>query len=434
MRDILILLLILGFALAALRRPWIGVMGWTWISIMNPHRLTWRLEDLPVAALMAGCTLIGLTLTREKRQPFISPSVAVLLMFMIWMCITYPFSIFEDKSWEMFTRVMKIDFMILVALMLLRTRAHIQWLTWAIVFSIGFFGVKGGLFTIATGGNFRVWGPAESFIEGNNEIALAMIITIPLMRYLQLQLAPDKKWQRHAFTLAMLLTAAAAVGSHSRGALLAIAAMSGFLWLRSPNKLAGGIVMVVAAVGLVAFMPEQWSSRMHTIGEYQQDASAMGRINAWWMAWNLASDRFFGGGFQIYSLIVFQQYAPDPTDVHAAHSIYFQVLGEHGFVGLFLFLLLWFMVWRDGAWLRKHTQDPPEARWARDLGSMCQVALVGYLVGGAFLSLAYFDLPYNLLVLTALTRRWVAERAWLTEPADAPLIGNRSAKRVEAAT
>ncbi len=66
------------------------------------------------------------------------------------------------------------------------------------------------------------------------------------------------------------------------------------------------------------FMPEHWTARMTTISEYREDASAMGRINAWWMAWNLAAKNFFGGGYEIYNLITFSQYAPDPTDVHAA--------------------------------------------------------------------------------------------------------------------
>ncbi len=391
-------------------------MGWTWISLMNPHRLSWRLEDVPVAALMAGGTLLGLAFTRDKRLPFIAPSAVVLLLFMLWMCATYPFSIYPDRSWEMFTRVMKIDFMILVALMLVSSKEQIKWLVWVLVLSLGFFGIKGGLFTVATGGSFRVWGPSESFIEGNNELALALIVTIPLMRYLQMQLPADRKWARRILVVAMVLTAAAAVGSHSRGALLAIAAMGIFLWIRSPNKVAGGVAMAAVAVVLVLFMPEEWMSRMNTIGEYKQDASALGRINAWWMAWHLACDRFFGGGYQIYSLLVFQQYAPNPTDVHAAHSIYFQVLGEHGFVGLALFVLIWALVWRDGGWLRKHAAAVPEALWAADLGSMCQVALIGYLVGGAFLSLAYFDLPYNLLVLTAVTRRWVVEHGRARQP------------------
>jgi putative inorganic carbon (HCO3(-)) transporter len=163
-------------------------------------------------------------------------------------------------------------------------------------------------------------------------------------------------------------------------------------------------------------MPDQWGSRMSTIAEYQQDSSALGRINAWWMTWNLAKDRFFGGGFAIYDPDVFVLYAPNPNDVHAAHSIYFQVLGEHGFVGLALFLTIWFLVWRSASWLRRNGAGHPESQWTATLGAMCQASIVAYAVGGAFLSLAYFDLPYNLLVLLVVARRWVEEKGWESEP------------------
>jgi hypothetical protein len=82
-------------------------------------------------------------------------------------------------------------------------------------------------------------------------------------------------------------------------------------------------------------------------------------------------------------------------------------LGEHGFIGLALFLTIWGLTWRWANWLRKNATGNPETEWAAVLGGMCQVSLVGYAVGGAFLSLAYFDLPYNIMVLVVLARRWV---------------------------
>jgi putative inorganic carbon (hco3(-)) transporter len=306
----------------------------------------------------------------------------------------------------MWERVMKIDLMILVAMVALTTRHHVMALVWVLVASIGIYGFKGGLYTIATGGAGRVWGPPGSFIEGNNELALALIVTIPLMRFLQLQAA--RAWVRYGLTILMLLCTVAALGTQSRGALLALAAMAAMLFARGGGRrLWLGMVMVVVGAALIAFMPATWDQRMSTIIDYQRDSSAMGRINAWWMAWNLAKDHFFGGGYAIYDPATFARYAPNPGDVHAAHSIFFQILGEHGFVGLALFLLLGYMIWRWAGWLRRNARANPETQWAADLGSLCQVSLVGFAVGGAFLSLAYFDLPYNLLVLVVVARRCV---------------------------
>ncbi|KQY81401.1 putative O-glycosylation ligase, exosortase A system-associated [Pelomonas sp. Root1444] len=413
MRDLALLAILVWIIVQAFKRPWIGILGWTWLSIMNPHQLTWSLRTMPFAAAIGGATLIGLFITKDRRDYSLSRESITLMIFMAWMCITLPFSMIFDEAFELWKRVMKIDLMILVAIVLLHSKRHMMLLTWVLVFSIGFFGVKGGAFTLLTGGSYKVWGPESTYIEGNNEIALAVVIVIPLMRFLQMQM--QAKWAKTTMTVCMVLMAMAALGSHSRGALLAIAAMALVLWWRSKNKLIGALVMVVVAAALLSVMPAEWWDRMNTIKTYQQDESAMGRINAWWMAWNLAKSNFFGGGFFIWTGSIFSIYAPDPNDVHAAHSIYFMVLGEQGFVGLFLYLTLFTMVFFTAGTLRIKGRAQPQTQWLSDLGGMLQVSLAGYAVGGAFLSLSYWDLPYNVLILAVVGKRWLDRKDWLRE-------------------
>lgn len=413
MRDLLIVGIVFAGSLYALKQPWVGIMLWTWLSLMNPHSLAYGFsQSFPVAAIAAAATLLGLAMTKERRNPFFSPPATWLVLFMIWICITYVFSYNVEGSTDMLKKVMKIDFMILISLALLSTRRHINTFVWVVVLSLGFYGVKGGIFTITSGGNHRVWGPG-GFIGGNNEIALALIIVIPFMYYLLLE--AEQKWVKHGLIAAMLLSAVAALGSHSRGALLAIATMAFYMWMKAPRKILVGSTLILFGSAMLAFMPDVWETRMGTITNYEQDASAMGRINAWWTAYHVATSRITGAGFDMYRPEIFAMYAPDPLAIHAAHSIYFQVLGEHGFIGLFLFLGLWWSVWRSAGWLIKNGGKEPETKWCQYLGAMSQVSLIGYAVGGAFLSLSYFDLPYNALVMVALTRSWMERRAWLSE-------------------
>ena len=162
--------------------------------------------------------------------------------------------------------------------------------------------------------------------------------------------------------------------------------------------------LVVAGVALL-FMPEQWVERMTTIASYTEDSSAMGRINAWAFAINFVKDHpIVGGGFQVFQPELFLRYAPDPDHFVDAHSIYFEVLAEQGYVGLALFLTLGLLMMRTGSWIVKHSRDKPGLEWARDLGAMVQVSVVGYAVGGAFLGLAYFDLVYHLMAILIVTR------------------------------
>jgi probable O-glycosylation ligase (exosortase A-associated) len=209
----------------------------------------------------------------------------------------------------------------------------------------------------------------------------------------------------------MLLSALAALGSYSRGGLLAIAAMGLFMWLKSERKMVLGALLGAVTPLLLAFMPERWAERMDTINTYQEDVSALGRLNAWRMAWNLARDRFPGGGFDVSDASIFARYAPNPMDVHAAHSIYFQALGEHGFVGLLIYLALGIATWRTATAIIRRTRGRPELRWAHGLATMSQASLIGFAVGGAFLSLLYFDMPYYLMAALIATRIIVEQQA-----------------------
>jgi putative inorganic carbon (HCO3(-)) transporter len=419
MRDLLIVGLVLVGAIAAMRQAWIGVMLWTWLSIMNPHRYTYGFAfDAPLALIAFCATVVGLLVTRDRASPFKAPVVGVFFAFILWISISTVMGLDPVADYWQWNKVMKVDLMILVALILLHNKKHILALTWVCAGSLALLGAKGGLFTLLTGGNFRVWGPPGSFIEDNNEFALSLVMAIPLLRFLQLQLMSS--WGRRAMTVLMVLCSVAALGSYSRGALLAITSMALFMWWNGKNKLVVGVMLAVVAPLLIAFMPSEWMGRMSSIGEYEQDDSSMGRISAWWNAWNIAFHYPTGVGFDAARPELFARYSPYPDAVHAAHSIYFQVLGNHGFIGLFLFLCIWLMTWRSAGWLRSKCAKIPEAAWCVDLGAMCQVCLVGYAVGGAFLSLAYFDLPYNVMVIVVLARVWVQTKGWLRESAYVP--------------
>ena len=411
MRDLIILSIVAVAAVLALKRPWIGVMLWTWLSIMNPHRFAWGFAySAPLAAIAAGATVLGLLMTRDRQSPFQGAPMAWFALFACWMTVSWLFGMDPVGDYAQWNKVIKIYFMTFIAAMLVINRMQILAFAWVTVGSMALLGAKGGLFTVLSGGNSRVWGPPGSFIEDNNEFALSLIMTIPLLHFLQLQV--KALWLKYGFTMLMMLCAAAAIGTHSRGGFLAIGAMSAMFWLRSRKKaLIGGFLLFGVLVAL-PMMPEHWWTRMETISTYQEDASAMGRINAWGVAWNVAVHNVFGGGMSYQHPIFFFLYGTYETSVRAAHSIYFQVLGNHGFVGLFLFLGIWFSTYRTAGWLRKNGRAQEQSAWTADLGSMIQVSLVGYATGGAFLSLSYFDLPYNMMVLAVMTRAWVERRGW----------------------
>jgi probable O-glycosylation ligase (exosortase A-associated) len=182
--------------------------------------------------------------------------------------------------------------------------------------------------------------------------------------------------------------------------------------------------MVAIPVGF-SVMPEKWYVRMDTILTYEQDSSANMRLNAWGTMLNLAKDRpLVGGGFEVANRAVYDRYSPDPRfPPQVAHSIYFQALGEHGFVGLFLLLGVYVAYWLQARRLARLTTGREDLAWVHHYGLMMQVSFVGFAVGGAFLSLVNVDVMYY-LVGALIAVRAIADRE--LRSAEQPAAGRRT--------
>ena len=408
MRDILVSLITFGAIPFILWRTYLGVLTYVWISVMNPHRLTWGFtHDIPLAAIIAFVTLASCVFNRDLRPPPLSALMMALLLFTVWTGITTLYALYPSQSYELWTTMIKTQLMAFLIPMLFHRKEQLRQLVWVIVLCIAYYAVKGGAWFLLSGGENRIYGPPDSYIEDNNALAVAVIMMIPLMRYLQL--TSPHRYVRWGLTAMMLLSGVAAVGSYSRGALVAVIAMLAVLWWKSRQKVMLLVVAIATISAVLVYLPEHWYERMDTIANFEEDVSANRRLNVWATMFHLAQDRpIVGGGFDVAEEAVFQKYAPDPRfPPQVAHSIYFQAMGEHGFVGLGLYLLLYLIAWRSASSLGHTSRDRPEYAWAREFGLMMQVSFAGFLVGGAFLSLVNFDVPYYLIGVVIATKRLI---------------------------
>lgn len=405
MRDIALIAIFVILIPVILRRPYIGALAWAWISLMAPHRLAYGVAyTLPFAMTIAVTTLIALAFS-SQRKPFpVTGFTVLLLIFICWMSITTITAMNPDTDSviHMWKQVLKSHLMLMATLMLIRGRKHIEYLIWVMSVSIGYYGVKGGFFTVISGGESRVWGPADTFIEGNNELALALITLIPLLYFLK-QIS-NNKWIKIGLWVSIVACLFSVLGSHSRGALVAIVVMSGFFILKSDRRLPLAMLMIATGIVAMIFMPESWHARMHTIESYQDDGSAQARLNTWATIWNMALDRpLVGAGFQVGSDLLYSLYSPGPwTKSFDAHSIYFQALGEHGFPGLILYLSIGILTWVKASKIAKEYATGADAQWIPLLMHMIQVSLLGFAAGGAFLGLLHYDFPYFLAGLVVI--------------------------------
>jgi probable O-glycosylation ligase (exosortase A-associated) len=419
MRDIVITAVAGFLILMIFKHPAFGAYTWAWLSLMSPHRMTYGFAGgLPFAMVTALITILVFATTRQRRSLPNTAPIWVLLALIFWMTVTSFFALAPQALvWDRWIFVIKIQIMTLITMMLIVEPKQLRTLIWVVTLSVCFYGIKGGIYTISTGGSGRVWGPGGTMLEGNNELAVGLVILFPMLYFLWQ--TESRIWVRRAMAFSSVSVLLSILGSQSRGALLALLSMGLLLGLKGKYPVRTSIGLMILMVVAIAFMPDSWTARMDTMRDHTADQSAMSRIWTWTTLWNVGVDRpLVGAGFRADTGAIFQRYAPTDEkyaifigQVFVAHSIYLQMLGEHGFVGLGLFLALGVATWRTASVLAKRTTGDAEfGSWMPLLMRMIQVSLVGYAVGGAFLSLAYHDLPYYLVGFVAISYALVGER------------------------
>lgn len=415
MRGIALTLFVMATLPMAFVQPMAGLLLWIWFNYMNPHRLTFGFAyDFPWVFLTASVTLFSMLLHPQERQPVAWKPVSVfLLLFLLWTGVTSVTAV-ESIATHQWITFLKIQVMVLATLMLVTNKQRLHWVLWTIVLSFGFWGLKGGVFTLLTGGHYHVYGPSHSFFGDNNDYALVMCTVLPLMRYLQLH--ESRKWIRRGLWGLMLITVVAILGTYSRAGFIALWVDVLMLVLKSRRRIALLLVLALTLPIAITFMPSAWVRRMHTLETIHktatQNESAVGRIQSWIFATNVAIARpVTGGGFHVWaSGPMWDKYGPPGAIHRAIHSIFFEVLGEQGFVGLALYLCLIFAGWRTLARVRRLARAGPELTWMGDLAGMIQVSILGFIAAGCFAPVPYFDIFYQLLAI-ALLLQVFAERA-----------------------
>jgi probable O-glycosylation ligase (exosortase A-associated) len=371
--------------------------------------------NFPIAAVSAVPTLIGCLFTTNINKQFMKRETLLLVGLWIWFCITYLHAmqvpLFEghlaDAKLE-WIRVSKVLLITFTMILLVTSHQRLKSLVMVTAMSFGVLAIKGAIFGFRTGGESRVWGPPDSFITDNNSFALAVNMSLPMLLFL----ARDEKRRslRWLLYLAFACGVLSVVLTYSRGGLLGLAAVLFAISLKSRYKLVSGFLLATAFFGVLTFAPPQWMARMTTLAHGDVDMSGHQRLVSWGTSWNFAMDYpITGGSFNaLPDVEIFQRYQTEPLPggflSSGPHSIYFQTLEEQGFVGLSLYLILVASCWASLLSLRRRAARSPATLWVVPYTHMIEVSLFGFLVSGAFLGLANFDLFYQLVAMVIILR------------------------------
>jgi putative inorganic carbon (hco3(-)) transporter len=398
MRDLFLIGVVAISVGFTLRFPFIGVLIWEWFALMNPHQEAFGFaRSLPLNLIVAGTAVLSWLMSDEPKKIPRNSMTVLFLVFLVWMTFNSFFAFNTTWSWPFWDRTWRIFALGFLIAATATNRVRIDAIIWVAAISLMYYGVKGGIFTVLTGGVYRVYGPDSTIISDNNQLALAILMSMPLIEYLRS--TATSKLLKLILVACLVASAIAVIGSYSRGAYIAMAAIAVLFFFNVRQRfmylVVGGVVLYFA----LHFMPQEFFDRVDSLQSLKTDGSFLGRWMAWQVAINYATEHFpFGAGFYGPQLnAIFHQYFPG-QEAHAAHSIYFQVLGEHGFIGLGIYLaiilatvkLCWSIVRRT-----RRLKDI----WQHRLARMIQVSLLAFLVGGAALSMAYYDLFVILALL-----------------------------------
>lgn len=392
MRGIFLLVVLVGLVGASFAAPYVALMLWGWLSLMAPQRITFGVfYSLPLNQVVAILT-IGLWLfARESKRLPDNPISWLLVIFFVWLCVSQVFSLRPEVSYGNFVQFLKSLLFIFLCLSMMTSRIRIHAMVWIFTISIGYFGVRNGFVTIIGGGRHNVFGPSGTVIADNNHLGLALVCVLPFMIYLIQQ--SEHRLIRRGLMGALALNTIAILGTQSRGALVALSAFGAYWWWQSKRKVLIAGVIVAAAMATMSVMPDTWLSRMESIQNYSSDGSFQGRVVNWKVNWGFAVDNpLTGAGLRVpYMDEEADRYLTESRRARAAHSIYFEILGGMGFVGLFIYLLLILSGWRVAGQVRAASKNSGELQWMFDLSTATQISLLCFAIGGLGVSMEMWE-------------------------------------------
>lgn len=444
MRD----LLLVGFLFVAIyfsfRRPFIGVAAWTWIALIAPANWAFGFsQSFRLNLTIVVVTVLSYLFVTRNKTFRINKLGFWLLLFGGWTLITTIANLNSspERVWDYWNQFIKVLLLFFFITLTVTRRLHIDVVVWSIVLAISSYAGMEAVKFIISGGGHRIVGRA-GIIADRNDLAVAINMCIPLLIYLA-QTTRHKLLRLGLWGL-LALNIISVVGTYSRGGFIGLTVLAVAFWFKSRYKAPLAVLALLLVPVLYQAAPEEWKERQSTVSSAaEEDSSFIGRLWAWKISTLIALDNpLTGGGFgAVLDPPIWNTYAPFTPDfsplktipipeysgTKAAHNIYFQVLGDHGFIGLGIFLLCLLLALLDNM---KNTRLGARhgVLWYQQLASAFTLSLLGYGITGANVSLAYFDLLYAVLgliaVMTLQRHTLVADTATATDPQPAA-SGNR---------
>ena len=415
MRDLVFFIAMVFFLPLAITNAFIGFLLWGWSGLIGVNYYIFGfMSNIGYTQFFALITLFALFFFKEKNKKYNYPVNRTAIFIAIFamhglVCALLAYTE-VTSNWEIYNILIKNILFCLLMPLFVYDRFRIHCIVLMIVLGLSFHGVLDGLKFLSTAGVHK----AQSIPKfgDNNYLGMIILMCVPFLFYLIKY--SSKKITKYAFSFVLFLNVLTIVATQSRGALSGLLVVSLIYLLKTKNKVIGIIALCFGLFFITQIASDGWKSRMQTIQSAQDDSSFLGRVRAWQVSSAIALENpVFGGGFRAvqshaiwnrfkYSagILPFVEVDSETRSGIAAHSIWFEVLGDQGFVGFFLFLVLIINAFVTRNDIKKLTKKRHKVDdWAMDLANVTCVSLIAYCFCGSLLSAAYFELPYICFML-----------------------------------
>lgn len=415
-RDLFVFAVVAISIPTGFRVPFVSLLTFSWLAYMRAPDLCWGFaRSARFSYVVAIVMFAGWAFHESTRRQFTRWDVRTRCMLVLFLLVGLS-NLCADYQWSyMYRRYLEFGKILLIALFTagqVTSRRRLKLLCWTVALSLGFFGVKNGIQGILTGGSPILRGPG-GLLNDNNDFALALVMTVPLLYYLGAR--ESKRWIRRASWVAIVLTLVTILLTHSRGAFLSLSAVLFLSWWRSRHKLLSAGIAIVGVTLFLLIVPGHVLDRIASIQDYEEDASAMGRIMAWNVAFGMIQDYpLLGVGIQNFRAHFYDYIFVPISWAPVAHNSYLQIWAEAGTISLLVYLLLIGVTFWSLRRLRRLGEATPGGKWILDYARMFEASLLGFVVGASFLNRGHFDLVYHFFgIITAFN--WLAFR-WAQQP------------------
>lgn len=368
---------------------------------------------IPLSLFLVTMVAKGL---RPWGEIFRDPMTKWLFVFMVFMLASMIWAENRARTLNTFKTALGYFFMFIMIARIVVTRQRVMGVFLTLILCHLFLIIVNS--QVILDPSVRHYLRGAPFMGDGNDYSLSVVLLLPLA--IHIALTTTSRFKQIMWWLAVLLLILACVGTQSRGATLGIAAIFGYMWLRSSRKGLSMVAIAVAALIAIMFAPAVYFERMSTITAYQEESSAQSRIEAWKAGTRMALNNPLGVGAGNFPNNFPKYRGPNaPVRWMTAHSMYFLVLGELGVLGLALFASLVLGNVRLNTRLRRALEARPDAKdHSYDSRSlyMMSASFVGLAVAGAFLSVTYYP---HVFVLNGLA---LAYRALVMNDASVSLI------------